>query len=471
MTRLFNFLGVSLFTFLLFSCSWIIKDEDKIRYNYWDTINIPDKFNTGPDENTSFTTISENTNINGVLIANRVQTNDKGEISVNQYQISSYQQTKDMPDKAVIRNYDFSDKKFVIQNSDRYSRNKHITFENCKFAGFRNDAAPPGSSRVYVTFNHCSFAGGVGSSYMTLNDCKIGGFTSDAMNPVTQFYANNLYVYNLVTQGLQGEVHIDGIQIYGDQSSRNNEVNGKWICTKETGNIHFNNLRFEMPQVYFENQNSYVNACIMVQLEFSDVENILFENLTVNGGGKYFPLRLNYGKNHEKSVHSTGWSYANCKMRNVRVTDNVSPKIYIDGRFRNPQTENISYTEQLYVTSVWKDSNGIAHVITSNDTKDARYLTVMTDVGTYNFYVPHSPSDWVLSGELNKRVKTSEQLVDENGRAYTTYRWEDFPFDLDFKIPGNPRFVVCYEGGKKIRYVPLDGKTHHYDEIDETIRN
>lgn len=33
-----------------------------------------------------------------------------------------------------------------------------------------------------------------------------------------------------------------------------------------------------------------VNACVMFQLEFSDVDNVSFENLYVNGGGKWFPI-------------------------------------------------------------------------------------------------------------------------------------------------------------------------------------
>ena len=93
------------------------------------------------------------------------------------------------------------------------------------------------------------------------------------MNPLREFHAKNLYVYDLAHGPLSGELHLDGIQIYGDQRSRKNEVNGKWISQVETGEIHFDNVRFEIPSINFGAENkAYVNACVMFQLEFSDVK-------------------------------------------------------------------------------------------------------------------------------------------------------------------------------------------------------
>ena len=67
-----------------------------------------------------------------------------------------------------------------------------------------------------------------------------------------------------------------GIQIYGNNTD----------STVKTENIHFDNCRFEMPSLRYPNaKKAYVNACIMLQTEFSDGDNMSFENCYINGGG------------------------------------------------------------------------------------------------------------------------------------------------------------------------------------------
>jgi len=455
-----RFIFLILLSFLFESCLFFVTpDKNLLRFNKWDYLNIPDKYNTGARESTDFKKITGNSeiapNINLII---RTDTNP------NFYCLTSYRNSlQNFPDSVTIRDYDFSDYNFIVQGSDRYPKSKHITFENCKFKGFRNDAAAYKSSRIYFTFNHCSFGGGVNSAYITLNDCKIGGFTSDAMNPLREVYANNLYIYNLVTEHSDKELHIDGIQIYGDQRSINNQIKGKWYSKVETGEIHYKNVRFEIPSIYFDGNTSYVNACVMFQLEFSDVNNVSFENLYVNGGGKWFPLYMDYGKNNEKSEYGR-WGHKNLLMKDVMVSDNFG-KIFYPQLLDDATIINVEHHDWLFVTSAWKDADGTAHLIVTNDTKADKVLTVKSDAGTFDLIVPHCPSNWALGGEINTQVKTDEGLKDSRGKSYKTYTWSDMPFDLDYKITGNPTFLLCYQNDEQIRYFSLDGKAHYYSQI------
>lgn len=182
-------ISVTFAAFYLTGCKFEYTPTAKsvIKSNQWDSKNIPDKHNCGPDESTNFTVLTETAEIYpGVKLVLREDT--------NQYNLSWYQ-NKTLPSKFTVSNYDFSGHDFVTNGMDKYTGKIYVTFENCKFKGFRNDAVGlTAKGKVYFTFNHCSFGGGVNNSYITLNNCKIGGFTSDGMNPLREFYANNLYV-------------------------------------------------------------------------------------------------------------------------------------------------------------------------------------------------------------------------------------------------------------------------------------
>lgn len=450
----------------LFSCRFSLNSEDIsiIKHNKWDVKVIPDKYNTGADESKNLKKVTASG-----YIANNVYVSLRGD--TNQYNLSSSKENiNTLPNKVVIRNLDFSEHDFLVMGTNKYANTKYITFENCKFKGFSNEAVEPGQSRVYITFNHCSFGGNVKTSYITLNDCKIGGFISDAINPLREFYANNLYIYDLVHETTKGDVHIDGIQIYGDPRSRNNAVNGIWYTKVETGEIHFNNVRFEIPSIHYDNmpEGTAVNACVMFQLEYSDVNNVSFENLYVNGGGKWYPLYMDHGGRHEHSIHKE-WQHENLSMKDAMVSNNFGT-IFYPNFIAEADVQNVDHHNQLFVSSVWQDKGGQTHIIVSNDTNTDKTLTVKSDIGIYEFEVPHCPSNWALNGEPNN-INHSEALKDANGRSYTTYRFEDMPFDKEVIVPGSPSFVVCYDGKKQIRYVNFRGTHHHYLEIKNNKEN
>jgi len=456
MNKVFTaFFALFVFAVLFISCH-IFSDENdanRILQNSWDYRNIPDSRNCGADESAEFTVADGDTEVApGITVTFRTDT--------NQFNFSSYK-IKELPNEITVRNFDFSSHDFVTLGMDRYNERKTVVFENCRFKAFRNDAVSPDSAgKVYFVFNNCSFTGNVSSSYITLNNCKIGGFTSDAMNPLREFIAKNLYVYDLAHGPLSGELHLDGIQIYGDQRSRQNEVDGKWISKVETGEIHFDNVRFEIPSINLGAENkAYVNACVMFQLEFSDVDNVSFKNLYVNGGGKWFPLYLDYGKNNERSKNGVSWSHKNLAMQNVLVSNNFGT-IFYPQLLSDAKIENVDHHNYLFVTSVWKGESGNAHFLVTNDTNSDKTLTVKTDRGIFTYEIPHCPSNWALGGEIDKSLNPTELLADSAGKPY-------LPFDLEYTVPGSLDFILCYQDEEQIRYASLDGEKHYYSEIRE----
>lgn len=446
-----------------FSCKISTEAPNLIKQNRWDFLNIPDKRNCGADESTDFSVPTGDAEIApGVTVSFRADR--------NQFILSSYK-VQHLPEQTTVRNFDFSSHDFITLGMERYKGEKKIIFENCKFKGFRNEAvSPDASGKVYFVFNKCTFSGNVSDSYITLNNCKIGGFTSDAMNPLREFYANNLYVYDLAHEAVSSEIHLDGIQIYGDQRSRKNVSNdGKWISNVETGRIHYKNVRFEIPSVNFGSENkAYVNACVMFQLEFSGVDDVSFENLYVNGGGKWFPIYMDYGKNNERSKDGISWSHKNLKMKNAMVSNNFG-EIFYPKLLSDAKIADVKHHDFLFVTSVWKDENDAAHILVTNDTNSDKTLTVKTDKGISSLKIPHCPSNWALGGEIDSKTNPDEQLEDSNGKPYTEYKFSDFPFDIEFQIPGSPNFILCCQDNEQIRYVSLDGKKHYFSEIPETL--
>lgn len=433
-------------------------DDGRLRETLFDQIGIPDAHNTGTKSGTEFLRLNET----GEILPNVVLQKRLGE---NRYVISSWaNKLETFPDVCVIENYDFSDMDFAVYNADRFPVNKKIIFNNCKFKSFNNPPSEKNKSRIYIEFNFCEFRGKVTSSYITLNDCKIGGYTDDGMNPLTEFYANRLYIYDLMHEARLDEVHVDGFQIYGNYLTKENEIDGHWVSNVNTGKINLNTVRFEIPSPHFSDNASFVNACAMFQLEFSDVDNVRFENLFINGG-ETCPIFLNAGKNYDKSARGK-WSHKNFSLKNAYVSDNFAKTFYSNAS-ENFKVENVAQQTNVYITSIWKDSDGSLHIMASNDTRTDATVTVKTDAGSFSFEIPHCPSNWALKGKIGPNKNPGENLVDKNGRPYTTYRWEDFPFDKEFIFEGNPNFAACYQGDTLLSYKSFDGKTHYLDEVGE----
>lgn len=424
--------------FLLGSCKFSVRSSDNNKivfdYNYYNDkkftyMSIPDKYNFGPDLNVSFNRLNEDGLVNGVYI--KIDTR-----SDKTYIITSYipKEVDEMPSEVTISNYDFSDANFKIYNPDRYSEEKHIKFVNCKFKGFAN-CGPYDENKCYFTFDHCSFCGGVNEVNITLNWCTIGHFESDAMNPLKNFTAQYCYIYDLACEGNSAGKHIDGFQIYGRGDTLG-------------GNILIDNVRFEMPSINFGENTPAINACVMYQLEYGDVSNCTFSNLICNGGGKWYPLyfkKTKCKKDGKYFKQGDEFPERNAVLKNVKVSNNFGTIFYPTEHYENAVIENVNHFDKLYVSSIFIDNKGNTHVICTNDTSIDKILTVKTENGDYTFEIPHCPSNWALGGEIDKKVNPDESLTDNNGRSYTTYKFEDMPFDIDCEITCNCNSVKCYD--------------------------
>lgn len=405
-----------------------IQKENEINIKDFLYKKIPDKYNTGPEPGTSFSKIGKEGLVNGLYI----KIDDKKD-----YVITSYipKNVMEMPSKVVIENYDFQDGNFRVVGADRFSEKKTIIFKNCKFKGFRN-GAPYDDNKLTFIFDHCSFGGGVNEININLNWCKIGGFPQDAMNPLKNFKVQNCFIYDLSCEGNEKGTHIDGFQIYG----RENTIGG---------NILFDNVRFEIPSIYYEGNTSYVNACVMLQLEFGNVNDCIFRNLICNGGGKWYPL---YFKKTKSKVDGTYYKKGeefpekNISLQNVKVSNNFGKIFYPTEHYETAKIENVDYEENLYVSSIFTDAYGKIHVICTNDTSFDKVLKVVTDTKTYFFDIPHCPSNWALNGEIDKKVNPNEKLLDERGKPYKDYRYKDLPFDVDCVLNLNAGKISCYDG-------------------------
>lgn len=420
--------------------------------SYPDQLVIPDKYNTGVESSVTLKKITQSENINGLFITHRVDS------KITEYEINSYNENhvenrdgtlkSEMADSITIENYDFSDMPFVVLNGHRFSRNKTVTFKNCKFASFRNP--PNEDNHVWIYFDHCTFKGGVNEAQIIMDHCYIGGFTADAINPTRYFRCTNTYIADLVTKVTDKEVHIDGFQAFGRAN-----IAG--------GNIYFNNVRFEIPSIHIDNQHSGtgVNACVMFQLEYGNVDNCLFQNLFVNGGGKWFPIYLTNGKNKKGTFSQT-----NLTLKNVHVSNNFG-KIFYSGSYdENARVINVAHRNSIYVSSVWKSDDGKTHIICSNDTIFESTLLVKTDKGNFEFIIPRCPSNWNLEGLPNGQ-RTPEQkaaglvddpdscLKDKKGKSYTQYKFSDMPFDIDCVIEEDVSEITCFdkEENVQIRHV------------------
>lgn len=173
---------------------------------------------------------------------------------------------------------------------------------------------------------------------------------------------------------------------------------------------------------------------------------------------------MDYGKNNEKSKNGISWSHKNLSMQNVLVSNNFGT-IFYPKLLSDAEIKNVKHHSRLFVSSVWKDNTETAHFLVTNDTNTDQILTVKSNSGTFNFEIPHCPSNWALGGEIDSKNNPNESLTDKNGKPYSQYSFHDLPFDLEFTVPGTPTFLIFYQGKEKIRYASLDGKTHFYSEI------
>lgn len=377
-----------------------------------DEIIMPDKYNTGTKGELYVAKIGDT--IQGVAF----KVGNNGTANYLDFKKINNQETV-----ITFENIDFSNGSFMAMNEEVVERQLQINFVNCKF-----EHVATGKARGFVSysFKDCTITRFRGSNSV-FDACKFGGSYKDALVPYGNVVVKNSFFCDMASSDPAGSgVHTDGTQIYGEKGLNVTDV-------------HYDNCRFEIPSMPGNVTGAKVNACIMLQLEYSDGENISFTNCTLNGGG--YSL---YAGN------KNGHTYKNTKFENInigccRVYGLIHPNI-CDG----VTLSNINNTKNLYIGSVWK-ANRKTYVSVTNDTNVDRVLKIFADGTVYEYEIPGSPN---------------------GSELYTDY--EEYPFDIPICIEKDVEYLVCYDATyssdiKQIRYVNWSNKQVVLSEANKTL--
>lgn len=407
-----------IFCLTFFNKGLAFAEETTVTASDYDTRVIPDLYNTGAVEPESGFTVITDANIPCTI--NGEQTTLQGVVADDTFKINLKYKNANLNGKIVIENVDLSNYKFVVYSPDALKegdRNVSFVFNNCKLKSFGGERKS--FDEISYEFNNCSFISAAGSD-ITFNRCRFGGGINDRLNLFVNCYVNDCYIYNPTSEyAAEGEIHVDGIQIYGNYSD----------STVKTENIHFDNCRFEMPALRYPNApKSYVNACIMLQTEFSDGENMSFKNCYLNGGG------------YAMYAHgSKGTKISNITFENLHFgCASRYGRLYPD----KPEQDQVEWNEDtwdnassIYVGTVKRDqAKNETYLCVSNDSNQKRYFRAYTSNGKfYDYTIEACP--------------TLKEALDR-GMAF-----EDFPFDRLYTIPEYCDWVVVYE------MLPTDNST------------
>lgn len=378
---------------------------------YYDKNIIPDQFNTGCYD----TSVLEKINSACVTEGVEYRMGDNGNTVV----IDLYygKNNAEMAEEVVIRNKDFSDKKLAVRHADGSEKERIIRFENCMFGHVALDYT---QDMLEYRFDNCVITHFTGSNAV-FDKCFFGGSGYDGMNPFQNVTVKNCYFAGYPQYNEQGK-HSDAMQVFGKADI-------------DAENILFQNCRIEIP-IIDSDRKRMINACFMVQLEYSNGRNFLFEDCIINGGGYSIYAHAVKGD----------WTMDNIVFRNISIGNgHLFGDIYPDID-ENIVFDNLHDTEKLYVASVWKDSEEKIHLSVSNDTAEDRTLLVVTENGKQAFTIPSKA--------------TSE--------AAGAKEYYDLAIDMDIvPVDAESDWVVCYDGeetkGNQIRYVNWSGENVYRD--------
>lgn len=372
-----------------------------ITANQCDSAVMPDKYNTGCTGELTTVSMAATMDVGDILLV-------AGSNSTV-YVLDFVYRNKDITGTVYIENYDFSEYKFSCYHDDMLEREIKVVFNNCKFA-----SAGTGRTGTMISyeFNNCTFNSFSGSN-ATFNNCSFGGNYTDGLVPFRNISVNNCFFSDFTSVSTDAGAHIDGTQLYGYADS-------------EVNNVTYTNCRFEIPPLHLADSNAYVNAALMLQIEFNNAVDVIFKDCTINGGGYSIYANNKFDGLTFTNVAFDGITYGCAYKYGVVYT-----KINKDIEFKN-----FSSQDSLYVGSVWKDTKG-THISVTNDTNVERTLLVYADESTYTYTIP--------------ACSTGSEVTED-------MRYDDMPFDIDIVIPSDCGYVVCFDStveglGKQLRYI------------------
>lgn len=375
---------------------------------------IPDKYNTGVSGKLKKVKLGEN--IDGVQFT-AASGNTKNSLDF-------YYSNQKAKGTITLKNYDFSQYPVVCYNAGKVDRTIKVIFVNCKFSFFSTDRE---CTKVSYEFKNCDF-NNFGGSNAYFDRCRFGESYNDGLNPFQKVTVKNSFFSDLGSEKSDRVLHSDGTQIYGWSG----------ITAKD---IVYKNCRFEIPQVAPEGSKAGVNACIMLQMEYSGAKSIKFEDCILNGGGYSI-----YAHTIDKKYALKNIVFKNIQVGGAKTYGSIYPDVSSGVTF-----ENAGETSSLYVSSVWKEKGKI-HLSVTNDTCRKRELLVITDQGKYRYTIA--------------ACKNGKQM-DE------TDTYDTMPFDKEIVIPKKCKYIICYDNtfpraAKQIRFVNWQKKKVYLSKIQNT---
>ncbi len=393
---------------------------ERINHTEEDYQIIPDKYNTGADESSlTVVTADDAASLKAMFGGVPFKKSSSNLLTIN------FHGNGNLSGEIWIENIDFSNMDFGVYNANLCKNQVKIIFSNCKFRGV---GMTNSSDLVYYEYRNCTMENINGSNY-DLYNCYIGGGQSDGIRAFNNVNIVNCYIADKAQPNGTSSVgnHTDGTQIYGTKDG---------TCQ----NIHYINCRFELPQI--KDATAYVNACLMLQIEFCDADDITFTDCRVNGGGYAI-----YAWCKKDQFTLTNAVFQNIAVGCASNHGTIYPRVG-----KNVTFDNVYDTESLYVGSVWRTGNNV-HLSVTNDTNKERTLCVYTNYGEQYFTIDACP----LFSEMQNGCVSS---------------FSELPFDLDIEI-GDVEWAVCYDitdgDYKQIRFVNYTGQAVY--SFDDSFNN
>lgn len=379
-----------------------------------DKVLIPDKYNTGATGNLQIA--EQGAVIEGIQFA----IGNNGTYNCLDFAYRNL----DVEGEVVFRNYDFSQWTVAAYNENMVVRNITVKFENCKFSSFISGKA---DCTISYEFSNCTFEHFDGSNASFYNCMFTGGF-SDGMVPFRNVTVQSCYFLDKASDLAEGKgLHTDGTQMYGYKDI-------------DVQNIYFDNCRFEIPAIDMGDDAASVNACIMLQMEYSNAESLSFTNCILNGGG--YSL---YAWSKSDTCILSDILFENIRIGSADKFGAIYPIIGEGVTFND-----ITGTDTLYVSSVWREDEK-AYIVVSNDTLTDRVLVVYTDNNVYSYLIPACPS-----------VEAEKDF-------------SNYPFDIRIELPEACEYLICFDASKagraeQIRFVNWGNESvylpeNYYDEV------
>ena len=277
---------------------------------------IPDKYNTGAKGVLSKAGLGEN--IAGIQFV----AGNNGTVNVLDFPLRN----PEVSGVVVFENIDFSDYPLWAYRETSIVNPTKVVFNNCKFSQIATGKA---DAQISYEFNDCTITSFKGSN-ATFNRCSFGKSYSDGIVPFRNVIVKDCFISDMASTDEAGKgLHTDGTQIYG-------------YTDIDAENIHYDNCRFEVPAIQTGSTYASINACIMLQMEYSDARNMSFTNCIVNGGSYSV-----YANDKHKGHTFTNVSFENIKSGSAKMYGTIYPFIS-----EGISIKNISNTQNLYVGSV-----------------------------------------------------------------------------------------------------------------------